>query len=172
MKRVLNAGYVRLEMDGTELQQLRNDKILVRIKCPLALAAWFMPMWIEKALIGEFYVPGTYTSFNSDKKLTDAEQNEFNTKFTNYVQWAQNFVTKLQEKGLSYAQAELLLPQAMYVEIVWEPDLDSMLTSIELFMQSDQFEVKAYGRALIDELAGRLPHTTRMFLAQKFPQGL
>lgn len=156
------------------------------IKCPIFVARqWMRHRWGSYNEISgryvqvkdEFYIP---TDFRTQvgknyeyENLPQEKSNELHLKYQNYIKWSYNFYTKLLDEGVSREQARIILPQGMFTEFYWTVNARALMNFVKLRADIHaQWEIREYGKILLEIMEEKLPWTTSAFLSKEFPKGL
>jgi thymidylate synthase ThyX len=85
--------------------------------------------------------------------------NDYNTKLNNFYNWAFNFYNKLIEGGMNPAQAELVLPQGLFKNYLWEVNAKDLISFIEQ-NHGQSPELRGYCSTLVLYMEDHLPNVT------------
>lgn len=192
MKRVLNSGSIKLPyfkgtekevlnalfpdlVDKTFPEYLHKMEFRFEIKAPLLVFLAFQDAQLgtlkrlEDTEHQVAYLPSEfYTQDSLMYNIMDAKTcNVHFTKLNNYFEWSFNFYNKLLKDGLCKEQAQLVLPQGMFVNFLWKVDAFYLIKFIEENWNKSP-EMYGYCSTFVLYLEEHLPQITRWMKANKW----
>ncbi len=94
--------------------------------------------------------------------------NDLYSKFENFHEWIFNFIDKCMNKGLSYSQAKLLLPDSQYVEFYWTISAKALMEFIKFYYNDkNNTELQQYGKILLEIFLEVLPLIGQEFVKKE-----
>jgi len=123
MKRVLNSGAIRLP--GILIESNDVFRFMFEIKAPLVVLSAFRDanLGTLKRLAEQdhpiAYLPPTFYT-KDGIEMTPQQLNIYTTKLFNFYNASFNFHKKLIDDGMNPTQADMILPQGMFINFLWE----------------------------------------------------
>lgn len=115
------------------------------------------------------YLPPSFYSQNDlTYNIMDAKTcNAHFTKLNNFFEWSFNFYNKLIKEGMCKEQAELVLPQGMFVTFLWDVNAHDLVRFIEENWNQSP-EMYGYCSTLVLYLEEHLPEITKWLKINKW----
>lgn len=112
--------------------------------------------------------PSFYSKDGLTYKIMDAKRcNVHNTRLYNFYEAAFNFYNNLIKEGMCEEQAQLVLPQGMFVTFIWDITAKDLIEFIEQHY-NDSPEIYGYCSTLMLYLQEHLPLTTKWLKANEW----
>jgi hypothetical protein len=168
VKRVLNSGSIKLPyIKGNETD---GFIFTFEIKAPLLTFLAFQDVHLGTLKhLDELdhpiaYVPAEFYKFDaSEFNLMDSKQcNVYSTKLFNFYNAALNFHNNLLKEGLCKEQADLVLPQGVFITFLWEINSTDLITYVKQHY-SDSPEIYGYCSTFMIYLREHMPNTLQDF---------